>query len=143
MSTETTLSHTETASLADGLSDHELTYQLIQLETRLDLRIGDVPAAQIIRAACRRIELKNRLLGSARELLEEWMLASDNFEMETWTLRVRNMLEGSNPFNTEQLPGRCEHGVLDDEHCEQCCNQCQEDIAEMLKSHVSDDEVTK
>jgi hypothetical protein len=99
-------------SIPDGLSDNELTYQLVRLETRLDVRIGDVPAAQIIRAACRRIELKNRSLGAARELLEEWMLASDNFDMDAWTMRVRDMLEGSNPFNAkpapESLPSRGE-----------------------------------
>lgn len=38
-------------------------------------------------------------LRASRTLLEEWMLASHDFDMDAWVKRVRNMLEDSNPFN--------------------------------------------
>jgi len=38
---------------------------------------------------------------------------------------------------------RCEHGFAMDDHCEQCCPRCQEDIAEMLKQHKADEEQVK
>ena len=44
-------------------------------------------------------------LAAARQLLEEWMLASDDFDMNDWVLRVRNMLEDSNPFNSQGTRG--------------------------------------
>ena len=44
------------------LSDQELVFQLCQLEARLDIRLGDLPAAQIIRAAARRINGLSRAL---------------------------------------------------------------------------------
>lgn len=59
-----------------SLTLKELEYQLIQLETRLELRIGDVPAAQIIRAATRKIELARRIMEPMKDCdpdIREWL----------------------------------------------------------------------
>lgn len=47
-------------SFGEQFSLKELTAQLCELEARLDIRLGDLPAAQIIRTACRRLELQRR-----------------------------------------------------------------------------------
>lgn len=47
----------------------ELTAQLCQLEITLELRLNDLPAAQIIRAATRRLELQRREIACLGEFL--------------------------------------------------------------------------
>lgn len=42
------------------LTLEELTFQLCQLEAALEIRLGDLPASQIIRTATRRLELQRR-----------------------------------------------------------------------------------
>jgi len=59
--------HITSTVQVERLSDQELIYQLIRLETRADLNLGDLPAAQVLRAAARRIELKNRAIADLRE----------------------------------------------------------------------------
>lgn len=68
----------------------EITHVREQLRTA-------IPAIETLNRT--REELQTEL-GRARELLEQWMLASDDFDMNDWVLRVRNMLEDSNPFNS-------------------------------------------
>lgn len=51
--------------MTDRLTLSELTAQLCQLEARLEIRIGDLPASQIIRAATRRLELADRVAVAA------------------------------------------------------------------------------
>jgi hypothetical protein len=50
----------ESFNAYDRLTLKELTAQLCELEARLDIRIGDLPASQVIRSACRRLELLRR-----------------------------------------------------------------------------------
>lgn len=47
----------------------QLTFQLAQLEAALEIRIGDLPAAQIIRAATRRLELQRQAIADLYGLL--------------------------------------------------------------------------
>ncbi len=50
----------EAFAAPDRLTLKELIAQLCELEARLDIRMGDLPAAQIIRSAYRRLELMRR-----------------------------------------------------------------------------------
>ena len=47
----------------------ELIAQLCQLEVRLELRIGDLPASQIIREATRRLELHRGEIDEMRQII--------------------------------------------------------------------------
>lgn len=49
------------------MTDEELTAQLCALEAKLELRVGDTRASQIIRDACRSIELKTRAIGRLQD----------------------------------------------------------------------------
>lgn len=73
----------------ERLSDQELTYQLIRLETRADLNLGDLPAAQVLRDAARRIELKNRAIKRARELLHDASAQTGAYEVPSWMEKAR------------------------------------------------------
>lgn len=65
----------------------QLTFQLCQLEAALELRIGDVPASQIIRAATRRLELQRRRIeelegvpyDTARAKAQALMLSDEDY----------------------------------------------------------------
>lgn len=65
----------------------QLTFQLCQLEAALEIRIGDVPASQIIRAATRRLELQRRRIealegvpyDTARAKAQALMLSDDDY----------------------------------------------------------------
>lgn len=65
-----------------------------------DLEIQAVNATAVLQAQHER-DCAVEALASARQLLEDWMLSSDNFDLEAWVLRVRDMLEASNPFNSQ------------------------------------------
>lgn len=73
----------------ERLSDQELTYQLIRLETRADLNLGDLPAAQVLRDAARRIELKNRAIERARVLLHDASAQGGECEIPSWMEKAR------------------------------------------------------
>lgn len=77
----------------ERLTDQELTYQLIRLETRADLNLGDLPAAQVLRAACRRIELKNRAIERARALLHDASALTGEYEISNWSQKARQWVE--------------------------------------------------
>jgi hypothetical protein len=73
----------------ERLTDQELTYQLIRLETRADLNLGDLPAAQVLRDAARRIELKNRAIERARVLLHDASAQTGEYEIPSWMEKAR------------------------------------------------------
>lgn len=77
----------------ERLSDQELTYQLIRLETRADLNLGDLPAAQVLRDAARRIELKNRAIERARVLLHDASAQAGTYEVTSWMEKARAWVE--------------------------------------------------
>jgi hypothetical protein len=71
------------------LTDQELTYQLIRLETRADLNLGDLPAAQVLRDAARHIELKSRAIERARVLLHDASAQTGEYEVSNWMAKAR------------------------------------------------------
>jgi hypothetical protein len=67
------------------------------------------------------IERLRSELGAARTLLEEWMLADERFDIESWAKRVRDMLEDSNPFNrVADVCHRCGVSLADPDHSRHC-----------------------
>lgn len=75
----------------------QLTFQLCQLEAALEIRIGDVPASQIIRTATRRLELQKRRIDelevapydTARSKAQALMLSDDDYARDRIPLPTR------------------------------------------------------
>jgi len=107
---------------SNPLTDDELTYQLVQLETNLELRIADLPASQIIRTATRRIELKNREIERLeRENVRlwralDWIRWDDVAGTQSLRKAARDVLEGTavEPQATHPLE---RNGIRHDSWC--------------------------
>lgn len=84
----------------DPMTRDELIAECERLSRAVEAGAGCLIAEQN-----RRMQVQHELdcaverLKGTRQLLEDWMLADEDFDMEAWVLKVRDTLEDSNPFN--------------------------------------------
>lgn len=93
----------------ERLTDQELTYQLIRLETRADLSLGDLPAAQVLRDAARRIELKTRALRMAASEIERYVDFQQKHDYREYAAETQKKLDAINVM----ISGESSHETSD------------------------------
>lgn len=99
MSTELDLTAWNNVSTFEGYRKDELLDACADMQRLLRAAEAEIGKYKAWAASCDPSPAIQAQLGASRTLLEEWMLASDDFDMDAWAIRVRDMLEDSNPFN--------------------------------------------